>query len=54
MKPQALHSLILDDRGATLVEYSLLIALISVACVAAIGFMGAKVSSLFSSIGNVR
>lgn len=37
------------DRGASLVEYALLIALIAVACAVAISFLGAKTSGGLSS-----
>jgi len=29
-----------DDRGASLVEYALLLALIAIVCVVAVGFLG--------------
>jgi len=41
-----------DDRGATLVEYVLLVALIAVVCIVAISFLGTQASSKFSSVGN--
>ena len=40
------------DRGASLVEYALLVALIAVVCIAAISFIGTSASSKFSEIGN--
>lgn len=40
-----------DDRGASLVEYALLIALIAVVCIAAVTFLGKSSSSKFSSFG---
>ena len=39
------------DRGASLVEYALLVALIAVVCILAITFLGQTASSKFSSIG---
>lgn len=42
-----------DDRGASLVEYALLVALIAVVCIAAISLLGSAASSKFSSIGDV-
>jgi Flp pilus assembly pilin Flp len=33
-----------DDRGASLVEYALLLALIAIVCVAALGVMGGSVN----------
>lgn len=41
-----------DDRGATLVEYVLLVALIAVVCIIAISFLGHAASTKFSSVGN--
>lgn len=38
------------DRGASLVEYALLVALIAVVCIAAIGLLGKNASSKFNSI----
>jgi pilus assembly protein Flp/PilA len=40
-----------DEDGATLVEYSLVVALIAILCIAAISFLGQKVSHMFSTIG---
>lgn len=37
------------ERGASLVEYALLVALIAVACAVAISFLGAKTSGGLSS-----
>jgi pilus assembly protein Flp/PilA len=38
------------ERGASLVEYALLLALIAVVCILAITALGKKASSKFSSI----
>ncbi len=38
-----------SDRGASLVEYALLVALIAVVCVVAITALGSQASTLFSS-----
>ncbi|HZD79065.1 MAG TPA: Flp family type IVb pilin [Actinomycetota bacterium] len=40
-----------DERGASLVEYALLVALIAVVCIVAIAFLGRAASSKFSSVG---
>jgi pilus assembly protein Flp/PilA len=40
------------ERGASLVEYALLVALIALVCVAAVTFLGQTVSSQYSSIGS--
>jgi pilus assembly protein Flp/PilA len=39
------------DRGASLVEYALLVALIAVVCIIAITFLGESASEKFSSVG---
>ena len=41
-----------DERGASLVEYALLVALIAVVCLVAIAFLGRSASSRFSSVGS--
>ncbi|WP_436795744.1 Flp family type IVb pilin [Actinospongicola halichondriae] len=41
-----------SDRGASLVEYALLVALIAVVCIVAISFLGEKASEEFSSVGS--
>jgi pilus assembly protein Flp/PilA len=40
------------ERGASLVEYALLVALIAVVCIAAISFVGTSASSTFNSVGS--
>jgi pilus assembly protein Flp/PilA len=40
------------DRGASLVEYALLVALIAIVCIAAVTFLGSQVSSKYSHIGS--
>jgi pilus assembly protein Flp/PilA len=39
-----------DEKGASLPEYALLIALIALVCIAAISLLGTKISSAMSSI----
>ena len=41
-----------DERGASLVEYALLVALIAVVCIAAVTLLGTAASSKFQSVGN--
>lgn len=41
-----------DQRGATMVEYSLIAALISVFCIATISMVGQGTSNTFSDIKN--
>ena len=41
-----------DERGASLVEYALLVALIAVVCIAAVTLLGKNASSKFSKVGS--
>jgi Flp pilus assembly pilin Flp len=41
-----------DDRGASLVEYALLVALIAVVCILAITFLGRETSDKLSNLGS--
>ena len=40
------------ERGASLVEYALLVALIAVVCIAAVTFLGKAASGKFSSVAS--
>ena len=40
-----------DERGASLVEYALLVALIAVVCIVAVTFLGKKASENFDKVG---
>ena len=40
------------ERGATLVEYALLVALIAVVCIVAITFLGNSADSKFDKVGS--
>ena len=40
-----------DEKGASLVEYALLVALIAVVCIAAVTLLGKSASSKFDSVG---
>jgi pilus assembly protein Flp/PilA len=40
------------DRGASLVEYALLVALIAVVCIVAVTLLGKSASAKFSSVGS--
>ncbi len=40
-----------EDRGASLVEYALLVALIAVVCIVAVQVLGDNASKKFSSVG---
>jgi len=39
-----------DERGATAVEYGLMVALIAIAIIATVGFMGDELDRLFNTV----
>ena len=41
-----------NERGASLVEYALLVALIAIICIVAIAFLGTSASNKFSTLGS--
>jgi len=41
-----------SERGAALVEYALLLALIAVFCIAALSFLGGEAKDKFNDVGN--
>ncbi|HEX7096055.1 MAG TPA: Flp family type IVb pilin [Acidimicrobiales bacterium] len=41
-----------SERGASLVEYALLVALIAVVCIAAVTTLGDNAADKFSEVGN--
>ncbi|WP_426572971.1 Flp family type IVb pilin [Aquihabitans sp. McL0605] len=41
-----------DERGASLVEYALLVALIAVVCIVAVTFLGSSAKSKFNTVGS--
>jgi len=47
-----LRSQVKSERGAALVEYALLVALIAVVCIAAVTLLGNKAKSNFTSVTN--
>ena len=44
--------LVKDEKGATMVEYALLVSLIAVVVIAAALFLGQQISDKFSEVGN--
>ena len=46
----ALKSFIKDEEGATMVEYGLMLALIAVASIVAVGYIGGSVKALFTTV----
>ncbi len=43
---------IIEERGATAVEYALMVGLIAVAIIGAVSLLGDKIKSSFNSISN--
>ena len=41
-----------NERGAALVEYALLLALIAVVCIVALSVLGGQASQKFTDVGN--
>ena len=41
-----------NERGASLVEYALLVGLIAIVCLVAIAFLGSSTSGKFSNVGS--
>ena len=41
-----------NERGASLVEYALLVALIAVVCIVAVTFLGKSAESKFDTVGD--
>ena len=41
-----------DDRGATAVEYGLMVGLIAVAIIVAVGLLGTNLTNLFNGVGS--
>lgn len=47
-----LQAKVRSERGASLVEYALLVALIAVVCIVAVTFLGKSAKSKFNTVGN--
>lgn len=43
-------ALLRDERGATMVEYGIMVALIAAVCIIIVGTLGQNVSNTFSSV----
>ena len=50
---QGLRSILRSDEGATLVEYSLLLALLATVCVAALSTLGCSLTFTFGELGRM-
>ena len=46
------QTVVTEEKGATMVEYALMVALIAVVAIAAVTFLGNEVSGQFNTIGN--
>lgn len=46
-------ALLRDRRGATAIEYGLILALIAIACVGAFGSYGSKLGQMWNFVANV-
>ncbi len=46
-----IHAKIRNERGAALVEYALLLALIAVVCIVALQVLGSQAADKFSRVG---
>ena len=49
---QSAYMAMRDDRGASLVEYALLVVLIAIVAILAVRFAGEQVSTTFSNVGD--
>ncbi len=45
-----LKSVLVDEDGATLVEYALVVSLIAIACIATVTALGAQINTAFTTI----
>ncbi len=41
-----------NDKGATMVEYGLMVALIAVVCIVAVGLIGERLDAMFDGVAN--
>ncbi|HTR14312.1 MAG TPA: Flp family type IVb pilin [Roseiarcus sp.] len=49
---QVMKAFVLDEGGATAIEYALIASLISVFCIAVLQTLGSKASNTFNTIAN--
>jgi pilus assembly protein Flp/PilA len=45
-----LKSVLVDEDGATLVEYALVVSLIAIACIATVTALGAQINTAFTTM----
>jgi pilus assembly protein Flp/PilA len=49
---KSIKSFVVDESGATAIEYALIASLIAVAIISAVSLVGGKVSIVFTEVGN--
>jgi len=52
VKLQVKATALRNDRGATAVEYGLMVALIAIVIIVAVGLLGTTLSGLFNTVAN--
>lgn len=50
--PESVVTMNEEEKGASMLEYALMAALIAVVCIAAVTFLGRQASTSFSNIGS--
>jgi len=50
LRLSALYDMLVDDRGATAVEYALMLAFIFIVIVSAVAFLGTSTNSAFQKV----
>lgn len=49
---KTIQNVLVDENGATAIEYGLIAALVSVAAIAALGAMGQNLAQMFSTVSS--
>jgi pilus assembly protein Flp/PilA len=49
---KSIKNVMINEDGATLVEYGLLIALVAAACIAVVTTFSGKIQAVFTKVGN--
>jgi Flp pilus assembly pilin Flp len=49
---EGVRRFLLDERGAALAEYGILVSLIAIVAIVAVTFFGSRISAKFSSLAN--
>jgi len=48
-----LKAFLMDESGATMIEYGLIAALVSVAAIAALTFLGSSLQKIFNNVATI-